>query len=85
MVLSRKSVTWGLQFSYPQLYQDPRTRQIFKVTDTPEFPNTALFSKLQKWIRSETLPTPFQVEASVSIRRSVSEKNLLLGSNRILS
>lgn len=62
MVLSPESVSWGLQFSYPQLYQDPKTRQVVKVTDTPEFPNSALFSKLQKWIRSETLPTPFLVK-----------------------
>ncbi len=61
MVLSPESISWGLQFSYPQLFQDPQTRQVIRVTDTPDFPNSALFSKLQKWIRSETLPTPFQV------------------------
>jgi hypothetical protein len=61
MVLSEESVTWGLQFSYPQLFQDPHTRQIVKVVNTPEFPNSALFLKLSKWIRSFTLPTPFEV------------------------
>jgi hypothetical protein len=61
MVLSEESVTWGLQFSYPQLFQDPHTRQIVKVVNAPEFPNSALFSKLSKWIRSFTLPTPFEV------------------------
>ncbi len=61
MVLSGDSVTWGLQFAYPQLYQDPKTRQVIKVIDSSEFPNTALFSKLLKWIRSATLPTPFEV------------------------
>lgn len=61
MVLSEESISWGLQFSYPQLFQDPKTRQIIKVTDTPEFPNSALFSKLLKWMRSSTLPTPFEV------------------------
>jgi hypothetical protein len=61
MVLSEDSVTWGLQFAYPQLYQDPKTRQVIKVTDSSEFPNSALFSRLLKWIRSATLPTPFEV------------------------
>ncbi len=60
MVLSEDSVTWGLQFSYPQLFQDPKTRQVVKVSDTVEFPNSALFLKLLKWIRSSTLPTPFE-------------------------
>ena len=62
MVLSEDSVTWGLQFAYPQLYQDPKTRQVIKVTDSSEFPNSQLFSKLLKWIRSSTLPTPFEVD-----------------------
>lgn len=61
MVLSADSISWGIQFSYPQLYQDPQTRQVAKVTGTSEFPNTALFSKLMKWMRSSTLPTPFEV------------------------
>ena len=61
MVLSADSISWGIQFSYPQLYQDPKTRRIAKVAATSEFPNTALFSKLMKWMRSSTLPTPFEV------------------------
>lgn len=64
MVLSTESVTWGVQFSYPQLYQDPKTHRIAKVIDSPEFPNTALFAKLMKWLRNHTLPTPFFVQKS---------------------
>lgn len=59
MVLSDESVTWGIQFSYPQLFQDPKTFEITKVTSSPEFPNTALFLKLVKWMRTHTVPTPF--------------------------
>jgi hypothetical protein len=59
MVLSAESISWGLQFSYPQLSQDLKTRQINKTT---AFPNTALFSKLMKWLRASTLPTPFEVD-----------------------
>ncbi len=57
MVLSEESISWGIQFSYPQLFQDPTTRQIVKVTS--EFPNTPVFSLLMKWVRNATLPTPF--------------------------
>lgn len=64
MVLSEESISWGVQFSYPQLFQDPKTRKVVKVTDTPEFPNTALFSKLMKWMRSSTMPTPFEVDGA---------------------
>ncbi len=59
MVLSQESVTWGLQFSYPQIFQDPLKGTIAKVG--PECPNTALFEKLGRWMRNYTLPTPFVV------------------------
>ncbi len=64
MVLSEDSVSWGLQFSYPQLYQDPVSHKVIKVSDADEFPNTALYSKLSKWVRSSTLPTPFVVDGT---------------------
>jgi hypothetical protein len=61
MALSPESISWGLQISYPQLYQDRITHQVVKVIDSPDFPNTAVFTKLLKWMRSFTLPTPFEV------------------------
>lgn len=74
MVLSEESISWGLQFSYPQLSQDIKTRQIIK---TSAFPNTALFSKLMKWLRSSTLPTPFEVnEVRVNSPIRVGKKSL---------
>lgn len=60
MVLSKDSVSWGIQFSYPQLFQDPATHQVVKVGKT--FSNSALFATLQKWIRNFTMPTPFIVQ-----------------------
>ena len=59
MVLSEESVTWGLQFSYPQLAQDPKTSAFAKVVDSPDFPNTAPFLRLAKWLRRKSSPTPF--------------------------
>jgi hypothetical protein len=59
MVLSKDSVTWGIQFSYPQIFQDPKTHEFSKVVNSPEFPNTVLFTKLLQWVRKNTTPTPF--------------------------
>ena len=62
MVYGLESVTWGLQFSYPQLFSDPATHAIQNVLRDEGFPNTELFRKLQKWVRQNTQPTPFVIE-----------------------
>lgn len=61
MVFGPDCITWGLQFAYPQIYQDPTTMQIEKVSDEDRCPNTLLFRKIQKWQRKNTIPTPFFV------------------------
>lgn len=58
----KETIAWGLQFSYPQIFQDPKSKSFSKVTSTPDFPNTALFLALQQWMRQNTLPTPFMVQ-----------------------
>ena len=60
-VMGEGSITWGIQFSYPQLYLDPKTNQIGKVEKNERFPNTALFHRLAKWVRDNTSATPFLV------------------------
>ncbi|MEI8364940.1 MAG: hypothetical protein WCF65_00850 [Parachlamydiaceae bacterium] len=62
MVFGLESISWGIQFSYPQLFRDDHTKQVEAVKDTPAFPNTHLFHALQKWVRQHTIPTPFQAE-----------------------
>lgn len=62
MVFGIDSIPWGIQFSYPQLFQDNETRQVEIVKKTKTFPNTALFQLLQKWMRTNTIPTPFIAE-----------------------
>lgn len=59
LVLGKDSVTWGLQFSYPQIAQDPKTCAIQKVA--ADAPNTLLFGALSRWLREYTRPTPFVV------------------------
>jgi hypothetical protein len=62
MAMGSNSMEWGIQFSYPQLFQDPLTQEICPIKECPDFPNTALFKTLQKWVREYTLPTPFYVK-----------------------
>lgn len=61
MTFGPDSISWGLQFSYPQIYQEGATQNIYNVTVSDEFPNTQLFQKLQRWVRHNTSPTPIIV------------------------
>lgn len=60
MGMGQESIQWGIQFSYPQLYQDAALL-VKEVRGQAEFPNTPLFKRLQKWVRDHTAPTPFMV------------------------
>ena len=62
MVFGCDNISWGIQFSYPHLYQDPLTRNVETIRNTPEYPNTELFHLLQKWMRQHTIPTPLIAE-----------------------
>lgn len=63
MVFGKDSVLWGVQFSYPQLFEDPSNHSVRKVDNS--FPNTSLFRALQKWTRLNTVPTPFLVNEKI--------------------
>lgn len=62
MVYGLESIVWGIQFSYPQLFLNPETKEPLTVNDDPFFPNTPLFKNLQRWVRNHSIPTPFLVE-----------------------
>lgn len=62
MVLGSDSITWGIQFSYPQLFQDNQSGEVKQVVEGDEFPNTSLFRRLQRWVRNHTIPTSFLIE-----------------------
>lgn len=71
MAFGSNSIYWGLQFTYPQLYQDLSTHEVFHVDESNAFPNTVLFRTLQRWMRQHTIPTPFLVRGqrvNVSMR-----------------
>lgn len=61
MVMGFDSIYWGVQFSYPHLYQDDKL-QVFTVREGAQFPNTSLFKKLQAWVRTYTIATPIEVQ-----------------------
>lgn len=56
MSMGKESVFWGLQFSYPQIYQDPKTMEFCEVK------GGALYRKIQLWMRENTRATPFLVD-----------------------
>lgn len=58
MSFGEKSIFWGLQFAYPQIYQDAKTQEICKVEKNP------LFEVLRRWVREATRATPFLVEGT---------------------
>lgn len=58
MVMSQDSIHFGIQFSYPQIFEDPKSHQFYKVTEETSFPNTLLFKKIIKWLRTHTMPAP---------------------------
>lgn len=65
MIFGMESIPWGIQFSYPQLFQNNETKAVEQVKNNSSFPNSAIFHTLQKWIRQHTIPTPFEVEGNI--------------------
>lgn len=70
MVFGEETISWGIQFSYPALYQD-ESLQVFAVKEGDLFPNTALFKRLQQWMRSNTIPTPFEIKGGERINSPI--------------
>lgn len=56
MSMGVNSIFWGLQFSFPQVYQDPKTMEFCEAKEG------ALFRKIQLWMRENTRATPFIVD-----------------------
>lgn len=59
MTMGSESIFWGLQFSFPQIYQNPKTMELLEVEESV---NTELFQKVRKWVRDTTRATPFIVD-----------------------
>jgi hypothetical protein len=59
MTMGQGSIFWGLQFSFPQIYQEPKTMELLEVDESL---NSELFQKIKQWTRDETRATPFVVD-----------------------
>ncbi len=59
MVHGAEAIIWGLQFSFPQIFSDPNTKEVLQAKDEGRFINWRLFREIQKWQREHTRPTPF--------------------------
>jgi|SRR5579872_1384283 len=59
MTMGPESIFWGLQFSFPQIYQNPKTMELLEVEESA---NTELFQKVKRWVRDSTRATPFVVD-----------------------
>jgi hypothetical protein len=61
MCFGKKEISWGLEFSYPALYRDPKTREIVQTLRSNTC-NLSLFKKAVAWIRQHTRPTPLLID-----------------------
>ncbi len=76
MVFGRDAITWGVQFSYPQMYLD-MDGQVRQTSEGSSHPNKELFKTLQRWIRHNTLPCTFlceerKIPSSIRIGKALS-------------
>lgn len=63
-VFSNESIRWGIQFSYPAIFQDGYTMEVFQAT-RESFPGWKLFSSIRKWIRNNTVPLPIHFQGKI--------------------
>jgi hypothetical protein len=60
-VFGKDATHWGLTFSYPQIFYDPREKKIVQVLKESNSPNTEGFKRIQKWVRDFTRPASFMI------------------------
>jgi hypothetical protein len=61
-VFGKETISWGIQASYPQLYQDRVTREVFSCLESARFQNASLFRALKLFLRAHSLPVKFVKE-----------------------
>lgn len=59
MVRTIDCIPWGLQFSYPLIYQEPKKGDVYQALKDERFVNRLLFQTIQKWMRLHSRATPF--------------------------
>lgn len=90
-----ETIYWGLQFAFPQLFMEPVSKEVVKVSDPKRFYNLSLFRQVKSFLREHSLPTPFegvnapqrvgkQALSWVANHPHLVKKGLKLKSNRIV-
>ncbi len=64
MAMNVDSFTFGLEFSYPQIYEDPRTGEFRKTLLDSDSPNTALYKKMTSALRRQTKPLLIEINGN---------------------
>lgn len=62
MVHGMDVISWGLQFSFPQIYTNSLEGDVTEVLKNPKCVNTKWYKKLASWIRNNTSPISFIVD-----------------------
>jgi hypothetical protein len=65
----KNTISWGLQFSFPQIYKDPKTKSILNTSHHPASLNRALFLTLSQWVRENSVPTPILPPQPAPLRK----------------
>ncbi|MCH9631569.1 MAG: hypothetical protein S4CHLAM37_15930 [Chlamydiia bacterium] len=60
-VHTQDRIFWGLEFNFPQMYQNPKTLDTIEILKDKQNPNTQLFKKLQSFLRKNSKPTHLEL------------------------
>lgn len=70
-------IFWGIQLSYPQIFQDPDTKEIIQAL--ANHPNGKLFKEILRWFRHHTKPVSLaKREKSLAFSLKVGSKSVYL-------
>lgn len=60
-VFSQETISWGIQFAYPAIFQDAYTMEVFSATRS-SFIGWKLFGCLRNWLRIHSAPLTVQIQ-----------------------
>lgn len=63
-VFSQDAISWGLQFAYPAIFQDPYSMEVFQATRA-SFLGWKMFSAIRHWIRIHSAPLPIEIQGKI--------------------
>lgn len=58
-IFGAEALSWGVEWSFPLLFEEPFSKEVFKLTDAERWPALLLFKKWEGWLREHTEPVKF--------------------------